>query len=1146
MTSYSPLLPADIADYFYALLQNVAGSPDAPAARLMEAGLVYQELLRELTKAQQQFFSSDYERLVVILDLYKLPPNIESALKKTGYLIRKNARNPHGKIALREIQQTVLALTITLQHLSEVMPPTDLYDFCQPILLEPDDEEDGKKSPFTIQQTIPLFKGVVLEIGDFQKTRDGKPYFILTCSSTDYESIPIYLWSEFTYLHPLLWKYARINLTHLNLHDPTSTTDENKKQVMAVSSATLITLDPDFLLDVTDISQTCLKKGAHYAMNLFKMFFNDFSNYYLLRGNIVNAYLDANLRDEPASSLELFKQYIINNPTHALSFDNNDFAKLKDELIKHFATINSSIVQQFKQYNLSIEPTFLSEIFGLRGRLDVLVNYENDLNRQDVIELKTSKDPMPWRNVNVNDAMQAVSYQLLLESKNPEHSGSSAILYSAVAPENSPLRNVSNDIRTKRFVLQMRNQIIAAAYRLTYDPKETLAVINSDVLGPDNLYPNDIKAFDAFKNNLENCTPLELDYFYEWVAFTAREHRASKIGGDNNRGDNGFSGLWNNELGFKELDFTILAYLQFKQIEQKPLDIEIIFDKTPGKTLAVARFRVGDMVLLYPHEPEDDSLKPTKHQIIKATIKQLSKDTVVVSPLNKHITQSHFDGFNYWAFEAENTDVSYDTMYQSLYEFVQLSPEKKQLLLGLTPPQFAELPQDLEPDILKPQQLHTLQKALSAKNYFLLQGPPGTGKTKVMMRRLVSELLKNPDEKIILLAYTNRAVDEMCEAVKDLPISSKVFRLGYGSATEHPELLLTRFAKDNELKTTKTEIQQCRVFLATVLTYQRSPELRKFLEDKTQNPRLTAIIDEASQLLEPQIIGLLGKVDKFILIGDEKQLPAVVIQGETTSNIDNPLLKEIGISNLSVSLFERLLRQCQQNGWHDAYDMLQDQGRMHINIAKYPSTFYYAGRLQHIEARQIAEHAAFFNASRQYSFPFLQTLWQQRTIFLATPPENERNRNKTEALLVHLLIEQLQHLFPSDAELEKGIGVITPYRTQIAEIKNNLSEDISNTVVVDTVERYQGGQKNIIIVSLSVNNPAQLKNLHVLNAEGNIDKKLNVTLTRAKEYLIIIGCPIVLAHSPIYQPLLTYYRQNNAFFNITKQDLLPTPITEEG
>ena len=62
-------------------------------------------------------------------------------------------------------------------------------------------------------------------------------------------------------------------------------------------------------------------------------------------------------------------------------------------------------------------------------------------------------------------------------------------------------------------------------------------------------------------------------------------------------------------------------------------------------------------------------------------------------------------------------------------------------------------------------QVTLLKRMISAKDYFLLWGPPGTGKTSVMLKNLVKYLHQNTKENILLLAYTNRAVDEICEAI---------------------------------------------------------------------------------------------------------------------------------------------------------------------------------------------------------------------------------------------------------------------------------------------------------------------------------------------------------------------------------------------
>jgi DNA replication ATP-dependent helicase Dna2 len=96
-----------------------------------------------------------------------------------------------------------------------------------------------------------------------------------------------------------------------------------------------------------------------------------------------------------------------------------------------------------------------------------------------------------------------------------------------------------------------------------------------------------------------------------------------------------------------------------------------------------------------------------------------------------------------------------------------------------------------------------------------------------------------------------------------------------------------------------------------------------------------------------------------------------------------------------------------------------------------------------------------------------------------------------------------------------SIGIITPYRAQIALIRKcmeELPERYSAIITVDTVERYQGGARDIIIISFCVNRISQLDSLVSLSQEG-IDRKLNVTLTRAKEQIILIGNKNLLERS---------------------------------
>ena len=87
------------------------------------------------------------------------------------------------------------------------------------------------------------------------------------------------------------------------------------------------------------------------------------------------------------------------------------------------------------------------------------------------------------------------------------------------------------------------------------------------------------------------------------------------------------------------------------------------------------------------------------------------------------------------------------------------------------------------------------------------------------------------------------------------------------------------------------------------------------------------IIDEASQLLEPYLVGLLPHFKRFVLIGDHQQLPAVVLQSSEASKVADEELNKIGVVNLRDSFFERIYKQCLRNGWHWAHAQLSHQGK---------------------------------------------------------------------------------------------------------------------------------------------------------------------------------------------------------------------------
>jgi DNA replication ATP-dependent helicase Dna2 len=293
----------------------------------------------------------------------------------------------------------------------------------------------------------------------------------------------------------------------------------------------------------------------------------------------------------------------------------------------------------------------------------------------------------------------------------------------------------------------------------------------------------------------------------------------------------------------------------------------------------------------------------------------------------------------------------------------------------------------------------------------------------------------------------------------------------------------------------------------------------------------TIVIDEASQILEPQIVGLLSHIKRFVLIGDHRQLPAVVSQSPDDSETQNDLLKVIGLPNLRNSLFERLYHRCRENNWTWAYDQLSLQGRMHQDLVQFPSQFFYENNL-HILPKGISQVQL---EPLAYQLPenateLEQQLVKSRTIFLPTTPEFKTKNSKinlNEALKIGELISAFQRIYEANnlPFHKNSIGVITPYRAQIAQILNIMQEKNLDTsrITVDTVERYQGGARDIILISLCTNSVSQVKSMISLSSDG-IDRKLNVALTRARKHIVVLGNPALLAEAGIYKELMEAYQ----------------------
>ena len=120
--------------------------------------------------------------------------------------------------------------------------------------------------------------------------------------------------------------------------------------------------------------------------------------------------------------------------------------------------------------------------------------------------------------------------------------------------------------------------------------------------------------------------------------------------------------------------------------------------------------------------------------------------------------------------------------------------------------------------------------------------------------------------------------------------------------------------------------------------------------------------------------------------------------------------------------------------------------------------------------------------------------------------------------------------------------MIVPYRNQISTVRNEIDRygiPCLHDITIDTVERYQGSQRDFIIYGFTIQQPYQLNFLtnDVFEEDGMIiDRKLNVALTRARLNLILIGNPVLLNMNITFSNLLDYVRAKGGYIDVTTEE----------
>ena len=945
---------------------------------------------------------------------------------------------------------------------------------------------------------------------------------------------------EFAETCKLLWQHAQMNLLDVAIDEA------------GILTPSFIVLEPDYLIDISSLAE-CFRDYGHHPGNYFLSRMQPIENARpLLLGNIANLFLDEWIHapnediDYRTCMQKAFRRYPIELAACPDLRDREKERQFFDDCKLHFEHIRETVNDTFHTagYELDktdavLEPSYICEALGLQGRLDYM---QRDMS--SFIEMKSGKaDEYAIRGKvepKENNKVQMLLYQAVLQySMGMDHRKVKAYLLYTRYPLLYPSRPSWAMVRR---VIDLRNRIVADEYgiQLHNNPEYTarkLEEINASTLNERGLRGRFWETYlrppiDRFQEKLQRLSAIEKSYFYAVYNFLTKELYTSKSGDVDYEGRTGAASLWLSTLAEKCEAGEIIYNLRIREnhaadehkaylllvrsdFEEKELP-ETVADNDIQNVLP--NFRQGDAIILYERNCGTDNV--TNKMVFKGNIEHLTDHEISIRLRATQQNPSVLPADSLYAIEHDMMDTTFRSMYQGLYAYLSATQERRDLLLAQRPPKFDESLDSLVSQA-KDDFTRVALKAQAAQDYFLLIGPPGTGKTSCALKKMVETFHADKGAQILLLSYTNRAVDEICKSLASIRPAVDFIRVGSELScdeTYRTHLIENELASCNRRSEVYERIRSCRIIVGTVAAISGKPELFRLKHFNV------AIIDEATQILEPQLLGILcargeeggNAIDKFILIGDHKQLPAVVLQSSEQSAIYEESLMSIGLTNLKDSLFERLYRNCtaRQSSLtsHPSYDMLCRQGRMHPEVALFANRAFYGGRLIPVGLPHQLEDS--------------DTVC--RLAFYPSIPEKTGTSTKinhSEARIVADLVARIYEDCRIDFDEARTLGIITPYRSQIALIKKEIAAlgiPALNRIMVDTVERFQGSERDVIIYSCCINSYFQLKFVSNLTEEDGtlIDRKLNVALTRARKQMFVTGVPKYLKSNPLYESLL--------------------------
>ena len=267
----------------------------------------------------------------------------------------------------------------------------------------------------------------------------------------------------------------------------------------------------------------------------------------------------------------------------------------------------------------------------------------------------------------------------------------------------------------------------------------------------------------------------------------------------------------------------------------------------------------------------------------------------------------------------------------------------------------------------------------------------------------------------------------------------------------------------------------------------------------------TALLDEATQAIEPLSLIPFLKAKRVILAGDPQQLPPTVISLDAKAK------------GLEKSLFVRLL---EEHG-EDEKQLLKEQYRMHAQVMAFPNARMYGGALR--AHASVATHTLPPLLTKPVTGterPVLYLDTAGKGLEESVAPGTASLLNEGEAQLIG---DYAQSLLEAGLPAEQ-LGIITPYRAQAELLRERFLEQPG--LDIDTVDAFQGREKEAVLLSLVRS-----------NSEGQVGfltdvRRMNVAMTRARRHLFVVGDSATLATHPFFEAFIAWAQAEGAYQSI--------------